>query len=422
MASSSRAGFLLFLLVGCGRNVPQGEPVTGAAIRGTPLVLVDSSAYLGNPAREPMVVFHHGGTLFASGYGGEARGYRGEDPTVPRIVKSLDLGQHWTPIDVGGRRDGAIGGVSDLDMAVAPDGTLYHAALLFDPKAFAGIRVGMGVSRDGGTSWDWTRIDSTRFDDRPWVKVARDGTAHVVWSTNHGVFHSTSSDRGITWSQPSIVNQVGGSSHLSVGPAGKLAVRIGPRPALGDSLFHSEADQIAVSSDGGMTWRKHPPPERFDWSREDAIPRWVEPIAWDSSGALYAFWSRGADLQLARSTDDGATWRQWTVVQGEERGFFPFLVSRGDKVLAATWMSRAEKGLLLGHVAVVDVRSDDPQVSFAAPFPIEVEARAAGEFDTGGEYLSPVFLPDSSIGVVFPIQSYSASRFGFGWRRYVPGP
>lgn len=204
MLPRSRAGFFLVLLIGCGRNVPQGEPATGVATPTTPLVLLDSSMYLGNPAREPMVVVHPSGTLFASGYGGEARGYRGADPTVPRIVKSLDLGKHWTPIDVGGRREGAIGGVSDLDMAVAPDGTLYHTALLFDPEAWAGIRVGMGTSRDGG-----------------------------------------------------------------------------------------------------------------------------------------------------------------------------------------------------------------------APFPIDVAARAEGEFDTGGEYLGAVFLPDGSIGVVFPIQNYSASRFGFGWRRYV---
>jgi hypothetical protein len=421
MLLRSRAEFLLVLLVGCGGNVPQGEPVTGVATRGTPLVLVDSSAHLGNPAREPMVVVHPSGTLFASGYGGEARGYRGDDPEVPRIVKSLDLGKHWTPVDVGGRRDGAIGGVSDLDMAVAPDGTLYHAALLFDPEAWAGVRVGMGMSRDGGTSWHWTKIDSTRFDDRPWVEVARDGTAHVVWSTDHGVFHSKSSDRGITWSQPSVVNPVGGSSHFSVGPAGTLAVRIGPRSA-GDTLLHSDADQIAVSRDGGMTWQKHAPPARFDWDGEDALPGWVEPIAWDSSGALYAFWSRGYELQLARSTDDGATWRQWTVVQGEVQGFYPVLVTRGDKVFAATWMSRSGEGMLLGHLAVVDARGEDPQVSFAPPFLIDVEARAEGTFDTGGEYLPAVFLPDGSIGVAFPIQNYSASQFGFGWRRYAASP
>lgn len=198
-------------------------------------------------------------------------------------------------------------------------------------------------------------------------------------------------------------------------------MRIGPR-SFGDTLSHSDADQIAVSRDGGETWQKHAPPERFDWDGEGALPRWVEPIAWDSSGALYAFWSRGYELQLARSTDDGATWRQWTVVQGEDQGFFPFLVSRDDKVLAATWMSRTEEGLLLGHLAMVDVRAEDPQVSLAPPFPIEVEPRAEGAFDTGGEYRSPAFLPDGSIGVVFPIQNYSAARFGFGWRRYAASP
>lgn len=84
--------------------------------------------------------------------------------------------------------------------------------------------------------------------------------------------------------------------------------------------------------------------------------------------------------------------------------------------------ARGVESRLLGHLAVVDVGSEVPQVSFAPPFPIEVEARAADALDTGGEYLAAVFLPDGSIGVVFPIQNYSASRFGFGWRRYVASP
>src|SRR5262249_47720226 len=67
--------------------------------------------------REPIVIQDPRGTLFASGYGwGEAK--------HPSLRKSDDRGRTWSRVDVGDSAQGAIGN-SDVDLAVAPDGTLY---------------------------------------------------------------------------------------------------------------------------------------------------------------------------------------------------------------------------------------------------------------------------------------------------------
>jgi hypothetical protein len=92
---------------------------------------------------------------------------------------------------------------------------------------------------------------------------------------------------------------MGGSSHLTVGPGGELAVRISP--AYVGGRFAPGVDQIAVSTDGGESWRNRSAPSERQWSENlRMFPlRWVEPLAWDASGALYSFWTNAEGLWLA---------------------------------------------------------------------------------------------------------------------------
>jgi hypothetical protein len=138
-------------------------------------------------AREPMLAEHPAGTLFVSGYG---------EPT-PMLWKSGDHGATWMHVNVGRAEDGAVGN-SDVDLAVARDGTLYFVAMVFDAKAGEGRRISVAVSHDAGTRWTWTRLSEQRYDDRPWVDVADDGTAHVIWNDGSGVNHAVSRDGGTT--------------------------------------------------------------------------------------------------------------------------------------------------------------------------------------------------------------------------------
>ena len=147
-------------------------------------------------AREPMIVEHPDGTLFVSGYG--ASYVSGNKTDEPSLWKSSDRGTTWARVNVGTEAK-EVAGVADPDLAVAPNGTLYFATLAFDLEKWEGKEISIDVSKDVGATWKWTLLSKTRFDDRPWVKVAADGTAHVIWNDGAGVCHALSRDSGLTW-------------------------------------------------------------------------------------------------------------------------------------------------------------------------------------------------------------------------------
>ena len=367
-----------------------------------------------------MAVEHPNGALFVSGYA------RGPMEQRPVLWSSRDRGASWSRVNVGTEADGAMGN-SDVDLALAPDGTLYFATMGFDNAVHEGRYIDMGVSRDAGKTWSWHMLSRDRFDDRPWVKVAPDGTAHVIWNDGAGVRHSVSRDRGATWTELARVHNEGGSSHLAIGPHGELAVRMAPIAASANKL-QLAADLIAVSRDGGATWRKQPAPGEREWAAAagapEPLPRWVEPLAWDSAGALYSFWTNLKGVWLGRSADAGETWKTWQVMKTVEPAYYPYLIAgHAPGEVIATWFSgRGES--LRAHVAVFDTRGDgEPRMSAAEPFAIDYYGPwwAKGEApiarETGGEYLAAVLLRDGSIGIVSPLFDWRGKREGFSWRK-----
>ncbi len=372
-------------------------------------------------AREPMVVEHPNGTLFVSGYGSFTL------DSAPLLWKSRDRGATWSRVNVGTEADGALGN-SDVDLAVARDGTLYFASLGYNGKAKEGVYVAMGVSRDAGETWSWRMLSKNRFDDRPWVKVAPDGAAYAIWNDGAGVRLSSSRDRGVTWSEPVRIHDRGGSSHLAVGPNGEISVRITPRSA-GGPKYDPGVDLIAVSLDGGRTWRKSDAPGEREWTekRSDPVPRWVEPLAWDVNGSLYSFWTNVKGLWLARSRDKGETWKAWQLLQAHEVCYYPY-VAAGSHAgeLAGTWFSGLDDALQ-AHLALIRVSDGDtePRVIQAPIFRPDSWSPSLGVADltlpqkrsTAGEYLATIFLRDGGVGVVGPLSNLHAKRVGFSWWR-----
>ncbi len=411
------AGVTLLAVVAIIGSCARGEAPTPA----TTLVVADRVDHLDVLAREPMVVEHPDGTLFVSGYG----------ESVPTLWKSRDRGATWTRVDVGTEANGAIGN-SDVELAVARDGTVYFATMVFDREKGEGRRISIGVSKDVGATWSWTPLSATRFDDRPWVEVSAGGTVHVIWNDGGGVCHAVSEDGGNTWKERPRIHPQGGSSHLAVGPNRELAVRVTPLSASGNR-FDEGVDLVAVSVDGGATWQKHVAPGRREWSPlfdttvtpprfiEPLLPRWVEPLAWDGQGALYSFWTNREGLWLARSADRGSTWKTWRLAASRDVLYFPYLVARDRGDLAATWFS-GQSEALQAHVARLEVGDPDapPRMIESAPFRIDTWIAPPEEppvRDTGGEYLAMAFLRDGGLAVVSPIQNKGAQRFGFSWRR-----
>ncbi|MBS0393840.1 MAG: exo-alpha-sialidase [Proteobacteria bacterium] len=385
---------------------------------------------VGYPAREPMLAELPDGTLFITGYAGAVHAEStGEPQTVPRLWKSTDRGAHWTSVNVGTERDGAVGN-SDVDLAVARDGTLYLVTMGYDRKAGEGTHVAVGVSGDAGSTWRWTMLSKQRLDDRPWVAVEPNGTAHVIWNDGAGVQHALSRDRGASWSRPQRVHPEGGSSHLAAGPRGELAVRVVPLSASG-RMYSEHADLVAVSTDGGATWRDRAVPGRRTWAPvEGTTPRWVEPVAWDAAGDLYLLWTEASRVWLARSRDQGASWASWVIAEagGDDLAYFPYLVARGAGDLAASWFSGAGEQLRFHACAVrVGGAGSRPRVACSSPLtadswaPSALPDSLARARSPAGEYVPVALLTDGELAVASPIQDAQAARYGFSfWRFRIP--
>ena len=202
-AAARPLAFLCALAIHGGCTHSRGSAALGATSNGM-LAVAQHVDHLDVVCREPMVVEHPDGSLFVAGYG-EPR---------PTLWTSHDRGVTWTRVDVGSEAQGAIGN-SDVDIAVSRDGTLYFVSMLFDRAANEGRQIAIGVSRDVGATWSWTTLSQRRFDDRPWVAVAPDGMAHVIWNDGSGVSHATSRDRGVTaWALESTLRAAPATSPL----------------------------------------------------------------------------------------------------------------------------------------------------------------------------------------------------------------
>ena len=411
------------ILAGCRRSVDAGRAEPETAHLWT-LTLAAPIDHLDVVAREPMIVEHPDGTLFVGGFGASRIKENWTDQLT--LWKSRDGGTTWARVNVGPdapRAQGAVGN-SDMDLAVAPDGTVYFVTLFFDVEKYEGRQVSVGVSKDVGATWKWTLLSNTRFDDRPWVKVAPDGAAHVIWNDGAGVCHAVSQDGGLTWTERERIHPQGLSSHMAMGPSGEMAVRITPVSASGNR-YDEGVDLIAVSIDRGMTWRKYAAPGVRDWappsSDNEATPRWVEPLAWDVGGSLYSLWTGAGGVWLARSADQGQAWTIWRVSDGPEPAFYPYLVARGQGELAATWFS-ARQDVVQAHAARIDVTEGPapPQVVESRPLEPDCWQESRSPDDpalryAGGEYLAACILRKGGLAVVSPIENRREKRFGFSF-------
>ncbi len=381
-----------------------------------------------------MLAEHPSGTLFLSGYPSQVSG---RDPNAkPQLWKSTDRGLSWNRVDVGSSVDAA--GNSDVDLAVSEKGTLYFVVMGFDRETGEGTHIAIGTSRDVGLTWSWSRLSETRLDDRPWVEVAPDGTAHVVWNDGAGVAHALSRDEGASWQEQARIHDQGGSSHLAVGPAGEIAVRITPLAASGNR-FTAGVEHLGVSLDGGESWTLRPVPGVRDWDptfRDPSkVPRWVEPVAWDREGTLFLLYTEAAEdggrVMLARSRDRGVRWETATVRDVSGLAFFPYLVARGDGELAASWFEQYSSTDLRARVAhlVVGPAILELEVYASESFPIDAWNEPSGGATegerlptTGGEYLPVAFLADGDLAVAAPIQDAAMNRWGFSyWSARLPG-
>ncbi|MEM1190761.1 MAG: sialidase family protein [Pseudomonadota bacterium] len=397
----------------------------GGFERGPALELREHFEHLGVTAREPMLVSGPEGVLYVSGYPSRVTG---QDWTVPPLLwRSDDGGRRWAAVSVGEPGDGAQGN-SDVDLALAADGALYFATMGFNRETREGTHVTLGSSTDSGKSWRWHMLARTTLSDRPWIAADDEGSAYAIWNDGAGVLFTRSTDRGANWTTPGRIADSGGSSHLTVGPGGRIAVRVSPTSASGNR-FDASADFILVSADRGSTWARVDPPAKLRWDpnpeNPEGIPRWVSPLAFTPDGHLHHVWSEGDAVHHAASADLGNTWARSKLADADGTAFFPFLTADAEGRLAATWFVNRDSTLTVQLALLTPSKgSSKPSVSLAEPFiPDSWDERLdTRRASPAGEYAAVAFLENGDIGVVTPVQDLHNARGGFSLRRFAIKP
>ncbi len=381
------------------------------------LIIEEKVDQLGSLAREPMLAEHPNGDLYVTGYKNTTES--------PQLWKSTDSGKTWTTVDVGSKDQGADGN-SDVDLVIDEEGNIYFLTMRyttvpadttgFDWSSMKGEHIAVGISQDEGSSWEWTYLSQNDYDDRPWIEIASDGSAHVIWNDGKGVHYVSSNDLGKTWSQRRAISSKGGSSHLAAGPNGKIAVRVSPSSASG-FVFDEGLDLLILSMDYGSTWNEVELPGERDWSSVfgQGTPRWVEPIEWDEKGNLYYLWSEGKQLNLSVSYNDGKDWKTFPLTHSQKLIYYPYLnVANGE--ISCTWIS-GNGNELTHHAGIAIIQGEQAYLSELEPLTLtDIKMRRGGDdLGDGGEYFPIMQLSNGDYGMVTTIQNYSDNRLGFTW-------
>ncbi|PZR99970.1 MAG: hypothetical protein DLM69_06900, partial [Candidatus Chloroheliales bacterium] len=186
-----------------------------------------------------------------------------------RLNRSTDHGQTWSSpaLNIGTNSD------QGCDPAVGPNGELY--------VAYAGTVGGndmvINKSTNGGVSFNGPhRISSYqdigsppggyRASSFPSIAVnPTNGDLHVVWPDSRfdgkaDILYSRSIDGGLTWSNPSVLND-DGTAHwqfmpwVSVSPSG--AVGVSWNDTRNDPINRNYDEYYVQSNDDGLTWTRN---------------------------------------------------------------------------------------------------------------------------------------------------------------------
>lgn len=163
--------------------------------------------------------------------------------------------------------------IADPGLAFDADGNAYyshiHAQLINgQPQGVNGVFV--ALSSNGGQSWQeiapvtLNEGQNAPFDDKCLMVIDTvsgspyRNTLYVAWrrfGSTPGIYVARSTDRGQSWSVPTLLPGSGGDAQapiLAIGPRGELYVAWRQRSGDRENIL------LQISSDGGRTWRSTP--------------------------------------------------------------------------------------------------------------------------------------------------------------------
>lgn len=272
--------------------------------------------------------------------------WTGAPGSIPGYFGAMDTSIPSSPGRVGL-------GDGDADLDIGSTGTIHLADLdFFFNKTFKSFTLGVSVTNcpasATGPSGCKTQILDTAGADRPWIT----SNGSNVWVSYHDSGNSSlihvqrSTDDGATWSSvgspiPGEGAATGNSTFNNTqGP-------IVADPTTGDLFDVFAAGQAGIqkgtsgnfnniyvsrSTDGGRTWTAKPVFSAPLFTRlNNVFPSLaVDPV----SGALYATWSDGHTVSVARSVDHGQSWSSAVAVSHApaNTAIFPWIAAHGGTV------------------------------------------------------------------------------------------
>jgi hypothetical protein len=443
--TSHVSGVVLFpsalMGLGVGGQVYSPNPVSKWAGRLTPPIFgpnVDAS--LNNPSNQNETTIainpEDDQRVIAS-----ANDYRSS--LQPEVYLSTNGGTTWTNYQVPGTQSIFYG---DPAMTFGTGNHAYFGYLGY--TAICQNVGGMYVSRstDAGTTFSAPILLASNafsgslaiFHDKEFVAVDNNpsspnyGNVYEAWTRfvfNQGtgcgglnsqveapIVISRSTDQGATWSTPIAASPVFSNNNQAalpvVGRQGQvylyyLGAQTQSAPRYDSVLF-------SKSTDGGQTWGSHThisnlvdlpsplPPTAF---RDNAFGAMAADAQLD--GYLYAVWADyrtgDADILLARSTNDGATWSAPVRVNDDPVGnhkdqFFPWISASPDGYVHIAWFDRREDASNISYKEYYTYSSDH-----GATWAANVAVSSAPSNPSGSGFIGDYSGIASTNGVVMPI-------------------
>lgn len=278
--------------------------------------------------------------------------YRGSTNVTVGMSYSADSGKTWSnnQLPANGLWYPEQG---DPVLSWGKGDTLYFAFITFNRQTWTGD-IGLLISPNGGMTWTYSLnvTNDSYFDDKPWISAYND-TILLTYAGGAGfdVYFRKSTNGGLSFSSPVLINTSGNGSMPKKGPNGEIYVMWGL-----DYPQNSQYDEgiwIRKSIDGGNTflpkvhvadlyvnssllpWRCYAIPS-MDIDRNTGYIY----IVYQSTDASGTNW----DIYITKSTNGGASFstpvRVNDVTQGHQ--FFP-------------WISCDESGKI--HVIWYDTRT-----------------------------------------------------------------
>jgi len=263
-------------------------------------------------------------------------------------------------------------GWDDDTPALTTDGSGVWVAVWSSDDAVAGVSSGAHSavfvrSVDDGTTWTAPQVVRSEFanDIGEETVLATDRNGHwiLVWMPDVVTLKTTQSfDNGVTWQAPETLvtgTALQTSPAIATDRAGTWIIAWDSDSSLGGTIGNDGDILYSRSTDDGVNWSAPTylntnAPDPLNWNAE------LEPrLATDGAGTWIAAWEvNGARTEVARSTDNGATWQPPAEVSSAGRGggTAPDIATDGEDRWGVVWTNRF--GQAAGHI-YYGVSSDD---------------------------------------------------------------